>query len=86
MSKVRILAIMALVSITIPKKVMGVLGMTILNALTRALMHWRSERIRGTDSQKVVYVVNKSLNTYITKIFGDPFNLVVWRTSLLLLN
>ena len=66
MSKVCILAIMALVSITIPKKVMGVLGVTILTALTRALMHWRSERIRGTGSQKVVYVVNKKLYIIVT--------------------
>ena len=34
-------------------------GMNTLTALTRALTHWQSERIRGTSNQKVVYVVNK---------------------------
>ena len=56
-SKVCILAVMVLVSITMPKKMMGVQGAT----LARTLMHWQSERIKGTSSQKVVYVVNKKL-------------------------
>ena len=56
---------MALLSITRPKKVMGVLGVTILTALTRALMHWRSERIKGTGSQcseqEIVHYIQKDL-------------------------
>ena len=56
-----ILTIMALVSITIPKKVIRVQGVNTLTALTRALTHWQSERIRGTSNQKVAYVMNKKL-------------------------
>ena len=69
MSKVRILAIMVLVSITIPKKVMAVPGVTILTALSRALMHWQSEKIRGTSSQEVVYVVSKKLYIIFRRIY-----------------